>query len=68
MNALAGRKPCGCVVAISVDDGDIQRRREFYRDCADDGLNVERVTVEQARVMLTFCKHHKTADLFTEPA
>jgi len=60
--ALAARKDCGCVCAIAVDDGDVQRRRDFYRDAADDAMTVERVTVEQARTTLTFGDHGKTVD------
>jgi len=59
---LAARKDCGCVCVIAVDDGDLQRRRDFYRDAADGAMAVERVTIEQVRTMLTFCKCGQTGD------
>jgi len=55
--AYAGRKPCGCTVAVVVDDPD------FPKDVAKDvsnfiksGLTIERVPIETVWEQLRSCK------------
>lgn len=67
--AYLGRKRCGCVVAVVVDEGPsnsdyvAEATAEFIRD----GLTLERVSIAVARKSLTFCQCGKSAaqgDLF----
>jgi hypothetical protein len=56
-HAYVGTKPCGCTVAAVVDDP--AYRKDTARSVAEfiaDGLNVERVSLESARVTLTTCR------------
>jgi hypothetical protein len=60
--AYMGRRSCGCVVAITVDDP------EYKKDTAKEigkwirqGLAIERVSIETARQSFTTCPHHKPA-------
>lgn len=63
-HAYLGRKVCGCVVAITVDDTDNRKWTadavaEFIRD----GLTVDRVTIEDGRKALNFCQCERQAEL-----
>ena len=59
--AYVGKRPCGCVVAAIVDDGDDPKDvAKFVADLVRRGMTVERSTVEDARRLLTEglkCEH-----------
>jgi hypothetical protein len=59
--AYIGRRPCGCVVAAVVDDGDDPKDvAKFVAELVRKGITVERSTVEDARKLLTGgckCQH-----------
>jgi hypothetical protein len=57
--AYIGRKPCGCVVAMAVDDPDRKRKKHTGKMVGSwiaDGLNIERVRCADARLDMT-CPH-----------
>ena len=59
--AYIGRKPCGCVVAFTVDSAG--HRRQVARETAQwirDGLTIERHAVEAVRAMKFGCSHKAT--------
>lgn len=61
--AYTGRDTCGCVVAVTVDepkhrDHVAQMVAEWIRD----GLIIERVTIEEARMSFTLCDHTAATD------
>lgn len=56
-----GKRPCGCVVAAVVDDGDDPKDvAKFIADLVKRGMTVDRSTVDEARKLLTEglkCEH-----------
>lgn len=51
--AYIGRKPCGCVVAMMVDDPDRKHKKRTGKEVGSwiaDGLNIERVSCVDARL------------------
>jgi len=51
-----GRKSCGCVVAACCDQGD-ENTASDVADFIKSGYTIERIKTDEARVMLTSCKH-----------
>lgn len=57
--AYIGRKPCGCVVAMMVDDPDRKHKKRTGKEVGSwvaDGLNIERVRCVDARLDVA-CPH-----------
>lgn len=46
--AYIGRKPCGCVVAVATDDGDVRTATHVYGFIVD-GLTVDHVSWSEYR-------------------
>lgn len=65
--AYIGRLPCGCVVAMMVDAPDRKRHtgKEVGKWIAD-GLNIERVRCEDARLDMT-CPHGEQVEETEQP-
>lgn len=59
--AYVGRAACGCVVAVTVDDPIFTRQTaKEVGKWIRSGLNVERMTVEAARPLITRCPHKES--------
>ena len=63
--AYVGVKVCGCAVAAKVDDpSEADYRKEmprFLREMIQDGLKIERHSVEWCRANLLRCQHKAAA-------
>lgn len=58
-----GRKKCGCMVAVIVDDGhNIKEVSKTVAEFITSGLTVERSTVGYARANLDICRHKETTN------
>lgn len=68
MAYIAKRRKCGCVVMCAVDDGNhLDDLANEVASCIRDGLIVERVTIEDARLSKFGCDHQdKQLELFGE--
>jgi hypothetical protein len=56
LECLIGIKDCGCVVCAMVDI-DYDNKEEELNNWKKEGMKIERVSIEEARSRLTFCKH-----------
>jgi len=55
--AYAGIKPCGCLVAATVDSPENTDCSNDVKEFLDAGLKVERRVVSDVRELFTTCKH-----------
>lgn len=62
---FVGVKSCGCVVAATViDTGNAKYISEDVKEFKSDGLKIEYMSVEDARIKLTRCKCNETLPMF----
>lgn len=43
-----GRKPCGCVVGMFIDGGDVKNTMRWFKDFLEEGLTIDRLTIDAA--------------------